>query len=108
MSGNRVELYFDAKCMLEKFFGEICAHVTLLGKCKTKLLAFYNARMAEHTGKMENDDWYDTLEIFSVRIWVGKNGEISSAVSAGDNYFQDHILDIEIEHETIVSMSYDG
>ena len=53
-------------------------------------------------------EWYETLEIYSVRITLTKNKIFCSRISCGDNLFEDHILELETEEYEIYSMTYDG
>ncbi|MDR2861563.1 MAG: hypothetical protein LBV07_03320 [Syntrophobacterales bacterium] len=92
----------------EDYASKIIGYIYWLSGCKSELKNFYNAEMSEYTEEKANDDWYDTLEIFSVKIIVGMNGSLYSEISCGDNISQYHILDIETENETITSMNYDG
>jgi hypothetical protein len=86
---------------------KISEYINWLGtECKKELIKYYNKNM-EQDEKADND-WYENLEIISVLITIGEEGKISADISCGDNYFEDHILDIETEGNNIFSMNYDG
>jgi len=87
---------------------KIINYIYWLSDCKDKLIGFYNAELSKYTGETANEDWYNTLEILGVRIIAGQNGNLYAEIAGGDDFAQDHILDIETENETITSMSYDG
>jgi hypothetical protein len=60
------------------------------------------------TEEKADNEWYEELEIYSVLITINKEGKIFAEIACGDNYFEDHILDIETEENKICEMNYDG
>jgi len=91
----------------ENYSDKIIEHIFWLGDCKNNLIKFYNENN-DFTEETADDDWYDNLEIYRTRITIDNSGNIETIVSIGDHFSQDHILDIEMENKTIVSMNYDG
>ena len=108
VKNSKVEVCLYGVHKFENYADKIVDYIYWLGDCRNKLIEFYNSEVSEWAGTTANDDWYDTLEIFGVRVIVGVNGNLYSEISCGDDNSQDHILDIEIENETITSMNYDG
>ena len=90
---------------IEEYLNQITDHIIWLGNCKTELIEFYNK---ENNEDKANEDWYDTLEIYSAQIIIEETGTIFTAISGGDDFYQDHLLDIEIANNTIISMYYNG
>ncbi len=108
VKNDKIEIHLYGNHKFEDYADKIIGYIYWLGDCKNELIEFYNSELSEYTEETANDDWYDTLEIFSARIIVGQNGNLYAEISGGDDFSQDHILDIEIENETITSMNYDG
>lgn len=71
-------------------------------------MLFYNQELSENMHQIAEIDWYDTLEVFGLRIIVGDSGHLYAEISSGDEIMPDHILDIEIQDFKIVAMGYDG
>lgn len=88
-----------------KYGHEITVHLNWLADCEHELTAFYNNTDFEDRA---DKDWYDTLEIYRVNITIDQSGNIYSYIVCGDDFWPDHILDIEINNRTIESMTYDG
>lgn len=93
---------------IEEYLKQITDHIIWLGNCKTELIDFYNKENKENNEDKANEDWYDTLEIYSAQIIIEETGTIFTAISGGDDFYQDHLLDIEIANNTIISMYYNG
>ncbi|WP_433816003.1 hypothetical protein [Flavobacterium johnsoniae] len=92
---------------IEKYSDIIFEHLNWLADCKNELIEFYN-KNNEFTEELANDDWYDTLDIYSIQLTINNSSDIETLISAGDTFSQDHILDIELTNRTIISMNYDG
>ncbi|MCP2027297.1 hypothetical protein L1276_002454 [Flavobacterium sp. HSC-32F16] len=92
---------------IEKYSDTIFKHINGLSDCKNELIKFYNQNN-EFTNIQANDYWYDTLDIYSIQITLNNSGDIETLISVGDTFSQDHILDIELTNQAIVSMNYDG
>lgn len=91
---------------IEKYSDTLFEHINWLADCKNELIEFYNQNN-EFTIEQANDDWYDTLDIYSIQLTISPQN-IETLISAGDTFSQDHILDIELTNRVIVSMNYDG
>lgn len=90
---------------IENYSGKILNYINWLNDCKTELIDFYNK---EYNEDKANEDWYDTLVIYSTRIIIEESGFIFCSISGGDDFYQDHLLDIEITNDVITSMDYNG
>ncbi len=105
---NKFEIYIYGNHKFEDYIAKIIEYISWLGDCRNPLIEFYNSELSGYTNDFANEDWYDTLDIFSTRVLVGQNGKLFSEISGGDEFMSDHILDIEIEERKITEMSYDG
>lgn len=105
---EKVEMYVYGENTFEDFVLRIIGYIKWLHDCKTELIEFYNQNLQECTKTEADDNWYYGVEVFSVRIIVGQNGNLYSEISAGDEIAKDHILDIETENDKIIAMRYDG
>ncbi|MCV9933375.1 hypothetical protein OIU80_13875 [Flavobacterium sp. LS1R47] len=90
---------------IEGYLDKIIDYINWLSNCKTELIDFYNNECNEDTA---NENWYDTLEVYSTRIIIEDSRDIFCSISGGDDFYQDHLLDIEITNSTITSMIYNG
>lgn len=90
---------------IAEYLDRIANHIIWLANCKTELIGFYNK---EDNEEKANEDWYDTLAIYSTQITIEESGAVFTAISAGDDFYQDHLLDIEIVNDEIISMYYNG
>ena len=105
---GKIEIHIQRGHKFEDDKIKIIEYIYWLGNCRDLLIDFYNSELSDYLGEQANDDWYDTLEIFSVQITVGKNGKLFADISAGDEFMSDHILDIQTEEERIIEIGYDG
>ena len=102
-----IEISIHEKQSLEKLISGINEYLNWLGgECKDELISYYNENMDAE--EKANDDWYNKLEIYRVLLTITENGKFFAEISCGDNYWEDHILDIEIEYKKVTSMDYDG
>ncbi|MGJ1434178.1 hypothetical protein ACR79M_21415 [Sphingobacterium spiritivorum] len=108
VKNDKVEIFIYGEHKFENFTDKIIDYIFWLGDCKKELIEFYNKELSEDSGEEADKEWYDTLEIYRLRITVGQNGNLYAEISGGDDFSQDHILDIEIENKTITAMNYDG
>jgi hypothetical protein len=88
-----------------KYGYEITAHLNWLAGCEHELTAFYNNTDFEDKA---DKNWYDTLEVYRINITIDPFGNIYSYIVCGDDFWSDHILDVEINNREIESMTYDG
>ena len=105
---DKFEIYIYGEHTFKDCVAKIIKYIYWLGSCKNVLIEFYNSEMSEQIGETANEDWYDTMEVFNLRIIVGKNGKLFAEISGGDELMSDHILDIETEENKIIEMNYDG
>ena len=105
---DKFEICIFGDHKFEDFTDKVIDYIYWLGNCKKELVAFYNTELSECADEVADDDWFDTLELYGVRIIIGQNRSLFSEISGGDDFCQDHILDIETSDKTISSMSYDG
>lgn len=108
LKNDKIEIYAYGNNKFEDYGIKIIEYIYRLGDCRDLLIEFYNSELSEDMDEIANEDWYDTLEIFSARIIVGENGKLFAEVSVGDEFMSDHILDIETEEMKIITMGYDG
>jgi hypothetical protein len=90
---------------IEDYFDKVLTHISWLGECKNLLIEFYNTLGFEDVA---DDDWYDSLDIYSIKISIDSSGKIFTMIASGDVFWSDHLLDIEIADKAICNMSYDG
>lgn len=83
-------------------------YLTKLIDFKEQLINFYNLEFEDNAGKLANDDWYKSLEIFRLTLIIGQDGNIYADVVVGDTYLSDHLLDLELGKDGVLSMQYDG
>lgn len=108
LKNEKVEIFIYGNHQIEDYASKIIDYIFWLGDCKSELIAFYNSELSEDIQEDANDDWYDTFEVFGVRVIVGQNGNLYAEISIGDDLVPDHILDIEIEEQKLTGMNYDG
>ena len=102
----KMEIYKNF--VLSEYIGQINEYIHWLGgDCKKELIEYFNKNMDYMEEKADNE-WYETLEIYCVRITLTENKILCSSISCGDNLFEDHILELETEGNKIYSMTYDG
>ena len=77
-----------------------------LSDAKTTLISYYNEHCREYTPQAD-DNWYDTLEVYSGHIDIGSTG-VTAHISAGDIFTPDHLLDIDFEGKEITHIGWDG
>jgi hypothetical protein len=84
----------------------------LADDCRQILEDYYkkeNQGMLEewYSGKLE-EDWYETLEMYSGTVDILSNDRFGATFSCGDNMNTDHLLMIEIDDKQITEMWFDG
>ena len=103
---NPLRLCLSKGMKLESCIEKIADYVQWLGNCKKFLVDFYNSN--DDFEDEADNDWYNSLEIYGVLLDVNVKGNIFATINCGDDFWSDHILDIEIDDKKIVSMGYDG
>jgi hypothetical protein len=108
VKGERIQIYLPDHS-IELYIEHIQEYITWLNSCKNKLIQFYNNWVEDYDyiEEVADEDWYDTLEVYSLQITVETNGLIHTYISGGDEFNEDHILDIETYEKDIVNMNYD-
>jgi hypothetical protein len=86
-----------------KWLGGDCKDILINGLCE-HINEFDSITIEELIDKK----WYEELEIYRVIITVTENGKIGANISFGDNYSEDHILDIDLLEDQIIEIGYDG
>lgn len=107
LKDGKIEIYLPDR-PIETCADRIIKYIAWLSDCKSELIDFYNHQNNSCAVGQADEDWYDTLEIFSVSITMGQSTDIFADISVGDDLSPDHILDIETTNQTITTMSYDG
>ncbi len=101
---GKVSVYLPSE-HIENYLDKISDYINWLSNCQIELIDFYNNECNEDRA---NKDWYDTLEVYRTQIIVEDSGCIFCSISGGDDFYRDHLLDIEIINSTVTSMSYNG
>lgn len=92
---------------IEEYFDKIVEQINWLANCKNALVDFYNKE--QYDSQIRADlDWYDTLELYRVLIIINDEGNIFTSVTAGDDFYRDHLLEIELSNNQITAMYYNG
>lgn len=90
---------------------ELIEHMHWLSDTREQLIEFYNSHSNAYLPFMEeraDDDWYDTLDVYSTTIRYRGIGEIETTVSVGDQYIKDHIIDLVFNNKECCEMHFDG
>jgi hypothetical protein len=78
-------------------------HLTLEHLVRYSLICARNYRVPNMDSEEKaTDDWYENLEIYSVLLTITETGKIVGQISCGDNYWEDHTIDIETEDKKLV------
>ena len=96
LPNNRIKEYFD----------KIVEHINWLSNCKNELIDFYNKEQFDLQIRADID-WYDTLELYRILIIINDD-DVFTSVTAGDDFYRDHLLEIELSGNKITSMNYNG
>jgi len=107
VASDNVEIFNYGKSKYVTYVEQISEFVKWLGGCKGELIEFYNRELSEFSEEVADDDWYYTLDVFRLRIVVGNNDNLFAEIACGDDFSQDHILDIEIGDPLVQSMTYE-
>ena len=107
LEGNRFELFIHSKITFEECFSKIKEYLEWFATAKEFIINSFNNEFKDYDVFPKADDnWYDTLEIYRMRVEVGEKG-IFANVEAADIY-TDHLLIIEFEEKEITHMWLDG
>ena len=107
LEGNRFELFIHSKITFEECFLKIKEYLEWFATAKEVIINSFNYEFKDYDVFPKADDnWYDTLEVYRMRVEVGEKG-IFANVEAADIY-TDHLLIIEFEEKEITHMWLDG
>lgn len=107
LEGNRFELFIHSKITFEECFSKIKEYLEWFATAKEVIINSFNNEFKDYDVFPKADDnWYDTLEVYRMRVEVGEKG-IFANVEAADIY-TDHLLIIEFEEKEITHMWLDG
>ena len=91
---------------LESCLHSINKYLEWLSDAKAALISYYNEHCGAYTPEAD-DNWYNTLEVYSGHLDIGCIG-ISAHISAGDIFSPDHLLEIDFEGKEITHIGWDG
>ena len=91
---------------LESCLHSINKYLEWLSDAKATLINYYNEHCGAYTPEAD-DNWYNTLEVYSGHLDIGCIG-ISAHISAGDIFSPDHLLEIDFEGKEITHIGWDG
>jgi len=107
LEGNRFELFIHSKITFEECFPKIKEYLEWFATAKEVIINSFNNEFEDcDIFPKADDNWYDTLEVYRMRVEVGEKG-IFTNVEAADIY-TDHLLIIEFEEKEITHMGLDG
>ena len=98
--------FINKETPLESCLHSINEYLEWLSDAKTTLINYYNEHCRVYTPEAD-DNWYDTLEVYSGHLDIGCIG-ISAHISAGDIFSPDHLLEIDLEGKEITHIGWDG
>jgi len=108
VKAEKVKVFIYAICKPEDYIDRINDYLFWMADCQKELILFYNQEFAGGMPQKADTDWYDTLEVFGLKIIIGDNGRLYAEVASGDEYMPDHILDVEMQEREILAIQYDG
>ena len=107
LKGSRFELFINTQITFEECFLKIKEYLEWFATAKEVIInSFNNEFEGDEVFPKADDNWYDTLEVYRMRVEVGEKG-IFTNVEAADIY-TDHLLIIEFEEKEITHMWLDG
>ena len=106
VEGEYFSFFINKDIPLESCLHSINKYLEWLSDAKAALINYYNEHCTEYTPQAD-DNWYDTLEVYSGHLDVGSIG-ISAHISAGDIFTPDHLLEIDFEGKEITHIGWDG
>ena len=106
VEGEDFSFFINKETSLESCLDSINKYLEWLSDAKAILINYYNEHCAEYTPQAD-DNWYNTLEVYSGHLDIGSIG-ISAHISAGDIFSPDHLLEIDFEGKEITHIGWDG
>ena len=102
VEGENFSFFINKDIPLESCLHSINKYLEWLSDTKAALINYYNEHCGAYTPEAD-DNWYNTLEVYSGSIWVGGK-EISAHISAGDIFTSDHLLEIDFDDKEITDI----
>ena len=107
LKGNKFELFINAQITFEECFLKIKEYLEWFATAKEVIInSFNNEFEGDEVFPKADDNWYDTLEVYRMRIEVREKGFFAN-VEAADIY-TDHLLEIDLEGKEITHIGWDG
>ena len=107
LEGNRFELFINTQITFEECFLKIKEYLEWFATAKEVIInSFNNEFEGDEVFPKADDNWYDTLEVYRMRIEVREKGFFAN-VEAADIY-TDHLLEIDLEGKEITHIGWDG
>ena len=106
VEGEDFSFFINKGTSLESCLHSINEYLEWISDAKAILINYYNEHCAEYTPQSD-DNWYNTLEVYSGHLDIGSIG-ISAHISAGDIFSPDHLLEIDFEGKEITHIGWDG
>jgi len=106
VEGENFSFFINKDIPLESCLHSINKYLEWLSDAKAALINYYNEHCGAYTPEAD-DNWYNTLEVYSGHLDVGSIG-ISAHISAGDIFTPDHLLEIDFEGKEITHIGWDG
>ena len=106
IEGEDFSFFINKETPLESCLHSINKYLEWLSDAKMTLINYYNEHCREYTPQAD-DNWYNTLEVYSGHMYIGSIG-VAAHISAGDIFTPDHLLDIDFEGKEITHIGWDG
>ena len=106
VEGENFSFFINKDIPLESCLHSINKYLEWLSDAKAALINYYNEHCGAYTPEAD-DNWYNTLEVYSGHLDIGSIG-ISAHISAGDIFTPDHLLEIDFEGKEITHIGWDG
>ena len=107
LKGSRFELFINTQITFEECFLKIKEYLEWFATAKEVIInSFNNEFEGDEVFPKADDNWYDTLEVYRMRIEVREKGFFAN-VEAADIY-TDHLLEIDLEGKEITHIGWDG
>lgn len=87
-------------------FDQISEYLLWLSDCKTELIAFFNQKMKPDI--LVDNSWYDSLDVYCALVGIDDKRNLFTEISMGDTLSPDHILEVEIENYSFISIELNG
>lgn len=108
VSGERVTIRVEKESLNPEDWVRLNGFLMKLVRFDSELIEFYNSEFYDDLGLKADSLWFEQLEVYSVNLMIGGQGDCYVSITVGDTNFEDHLLDIEVGECGIESMCYDG